>query len=142
MRFLQVVFDDIFDRMDRMLGDMELEPGAYERKVVSTVKKIIEQTYNREIELSELANHVYLTANYVSFLFRKETGMTITEYIIDLRVSKAKELLLNQLELKTYEVGQAVGYPDAAYFNRLFKKVVGTTPRMYREQTQITQLPN
>ncbi|CAH1220689.1 Regulator of RpoS [Paenibacillus allorhizoplanae] len=139
---LQDVFDDIFDRVDRLLGDMELEPGAYERKVVSTVKKIIEQTYNREIELSELANKVHLTANYVSFLFRKETGMTITEYIMDLRVSKAKELLLNQLELKTYEVGQAVGYPDAAYFNRLFKKVVGTTPRMYREQTQITQMPN
>ncbi|MDR6551148.1 response regulator [Paenibacillus qinlingensis] len=139
---LQDVFHDIFDRMDRMLGEMELEPGSYERKVVSTVKKKIEQTYNREIELSELASQVYLTANYVSFLFRKETGMTITEYMIDLRVTKAKELLLNQLEMKTYEVGQAVGYPDAAYFNRLFKKVVGTTPRMYREQTQITQMPN
>ena len=135
------VMDDIFGRIDGMLAEMELEPGAYERKVVSTVKKMIDQSYNREIELSELANQVFLTANYVSFLFRKETGMTITEYMMDLRITKAKELLLTQLELKTYEVGQAVGYPDAAYFNRLFKKVVGTTPRMYREQTQVSHLP-
>ncbi|OCT15587.1 hypothetical protein A8709_16080 [Paenibacillus pectinilyticus] len=134
--------EDIFGRIDAIVAEMNMESGAYERKVVGTVKKIIDQAYHREIELSELANQVYLTANYVSFLFRKETGITITEYIMELRISKAKELLLTQLAMKTYEVGQAVGYPDAAYFNRLFKKVVGTTPRMYREQTHVLHVPN
>lgn len=138
---LQDALEDMFGTMDGMLADMEPGSGAYERKIVSIVKKGIESGYNRELELSELANQVHLTPNYVSFLFRKETGMTITEYLMDIRITKAKELLLTQLELKTYEVGQAVGYSDAAYFNRLFKKVVGTTPRMYREQTQISQTP-
>lgn len=139
---LAQMLQQVRDRMQEEQHQREPEAEAYERKVVSTVKRIIEQAYHREIELSELANQVYLTASYVSFLFRKETGMTITDYIMQLRVTKAKELLLRQLELKTYEVGQAVGYPDAAYFNRLFKKVVGMTPRMYREQTKLSHLPN
>jgi two-component system response regulator YesN len=138
---LHDVLEDIFGKMDGMLADLELSSGAYERKIVSIVKKCVDNGYNRELELSEIANQVHLTPNYVSFLFRKETGMTITEYVMDYRITKAKELLLTQLELKTYEVGQAVGYPDAAYFNRIFKKIVGITPRMYREQTQISQTP-
>ena len=113
----------------------ELQAGneALGSRTVLAVKKIIETEYRHELSLHQIAEKVFLTASYLSKLFKHETGGTITEYMTMVRINKAKELLKNNRNLKTYEVGEFVGYTDSSYFNKLFKKEVGVTPKEYRD---------
>ncbi|WP_162515348.1 response regulator [Paenibacillus pinistramenti] len=113
-----------------------LKENRQENRAVETVKVFIQQHYKEELELSRLADAVYLTPSYLSKLFRTETGETITDYIISVRIERAKELLLKEPGLKTYEVGEQVGYADPAYFNKVFKKMAGCTPKEYRERAR------
>lgn len=113
-----------------------LKEARQENRTVETVKAFIQQHYREELELSRLADTVYLTPSYLSKLFKTETGETITDYIIAVRIERAKELLVKEPALKTYEVGEKVGYSDPAYFNKVFKKVAGFTPKEYRERVR------
>ncbi|OAB48205.1 response regulator transcription factor [Paenibacillus antarcticus] len=101
-------------------------------KAVEVVKRWITANYNQHAELNTLANMVYLTPSYLSKLFKQEIGLTLTDYIIEVRITKAKQLLRNSLDMKVHEIGAEVGYVDPAYFNKLFKRVVGITPNEYK----------
>lgn len=105
-------------------------------KSVEVVKRWIEEHYSEQAELSNLAGMVYLTPTYLSKLFKQETGMTITDYLIEIRIKRAKQLLADSSNLKIHEVGHEVGYPDPAYFNKLFKRMVGVTPNEYKRISQ------
>ncbi|WP_123041176.1 response regulator [Cohnella candidum] len=113
-----------------------LQEDKQENRVVETVKAYIHQHYTEELELSRLADVVYLTPSYLSKLFKTETGETITDFLISVRMERAKALLRDKHALKTYEVGEKVGYADPAYFNKVFKKVVGCTPKEFRERVR------
>ncbi|MBB6673955.1 response regulator transcription factor [Cohnella nanjingensis] len=114
-----------------------LKEARQGNRVVETVKAYIQRHYTEELELQRLADTVYLTPSYLSKLFKTETGETITDYVISIRIERAKEKLLKEPSLKTYEVGESVGYPDPAYFNKVFKKVAGVTPKEYRERVRL-----
>jgi len=107
-----------------------------ENRVVETIKSFVHEHHTEELELGQLAEIVYLTPSYLSKMFRTKTGETITDYIISVRMDHAKRLLREEYALKTYEVGQRVGYADPAYFNKVFKKVVGLTPKEYRDRVR------
>ncbi|MEK3833469.1 MULTISPECIES: response regulator [unclassified Paenibacillus] len=99
---------------------------------IETVKRWISAHYNQHADLNTLAGMVYLTPSYLSKLFKQVTGLTLTDYMIEIRIRKAKQLLKNAPDLKIHEIGVEVGYPDPAYFNKLFKKVVGVTPNEFK----------
>ncbi|MGN7763186.1 response regulator [Paenibacillus sp. 22594] len=99
---------------------------------VETVKRWVAAHYNQHADLNMLAGMVFLTPSYLSKLFKQETGLTLTDYVIEIRIRKAKQLLKNAHDLKIHEIGAEVGYPDPAYFNKLFKKIVGVTPNEYK----------
>lgn len=92
----------------------------------------IQEHYNEPITLKEVAESAYVSMCYISRMFRKELGRNFVDYLNGVRLEKAKELLKDP-RYKTYEVAEKVGIPDAHYFSRLFKKVVGLTPTEYRE---------
>lgn len=100
---------------------------------VETVKRWLYENYDQQAELGHLASMVYLTPSYLSKLFKNETGMTITDYLIEVRLKKAKHLLKTCPDMKIHEIGCEVGYPDPAYFNKLFKRIVGVTPNEYKK---------
>ncbi len=100
-------------------------------KAVETVKRWIAENYSGHVELNTLANLVFLTPSYLSKLFKHETGLTVTEYIAEVRMKNAKRLLRTEPGMKVHQIGAEVGYPDPAYFNKLFKKMVGVTPNEY-----------
>ncbi|QHW33077.1 response regulator [Paenibacillus rhizovicinus] len=114
-----------------------LEPGrtANGNRAIEKAKAWIQEHYRKEIELTVLSETVFLNASYFSYLFKRETGQTITEYVTMVRMAKAKEYLKERLDLKAYQVGEMVGYADGIYFNKLFKKTIGVTPQQYRNQT-------
>lgn len=71
-------------------------------------------------------------ATYFSTLFKKETGQNFMDYLTELRISKAKELLCGE-ELSVQDVAEQVGYRDLKYFSRLFKKLTGVSPSDYKK---------
>ncbi len=83
-----------------------------------------------EISLHAVANFIDLSPNYFTTLFKEYTGETFMDYVIRVRIDKAKELLTAG-QFKVYEVANAVGYSDARYFSEIFKKWVGLAPAEY-----------
>lgn len=104
---------------------------------VHTVQNYVRQHYAEDLSLESLAGIVYLSPAYLSRLFKRETGETLSAYVQNIRIEQAKTLL-RTTSLKTYEVAERVGIPDPVYFSRIFKKVTGSKPRDFRrdESTQ------
>jgi two-component system response regulator YesN len=103
-------------------------------RTVFEVRKFIQKNYDDEnLSIVALAEHVYLTPTYLSSMFKKSTGKTISEYIIEVRIEKSKEYLMDS-KMKLYEVARKVGYNDPNYYAKVFKKLVGFTPSEYREK--------
>lgn len=120
----------------RQRAEFEEEPvqpqEGGEHYVVEQIKLILEKEYRQNFELERLSDRVGMNASYLSRLFKCKTGKTITDYLIGIRISKAKELLKDHPDLKNYEIAEKVGYNDPVYFNKLFKKVCGVTPKDYK----------
>jgi two-component system response regulator YesN len=72
-----------------------------------------------------------VSPSYFSSIFSQEKGITFIEFLTNVRIEKAKELL-RSTTLRSSEISQAVGYKDSHYFSYLFKKETGLTPREYR----------
>lgn len=101
--------------------------------LVERVRDIIRRRYaDGDLTVADIGKEVYLTPTYVSLLFKQETGQTVNEYLTQVRVEKAKELLRDP-QYKFYDICYAIGYTDPSYFTKLFKKVTGVTPSFYRD---------
>ena len=109
----------------------EYVQGQSGDRVVQEVKRYIQEHYAEKITLQILADHVYLSGKYVSDLFKQVSGKTITEYVTEVRILQAKQLL-RQMNRKIYEVSELVGYTDAKYFVKAFKKETGMSPKEYQ----------
>jgi two-component system response regulator YesN len=97
------------------------------KQAVDFMKQYIHENYTREITLGELAEKVFISRNYLSLIFKNATGETINNYIIRVRMEKARGLILKGT-LKIYEIAESVGYKNIPYFSTTFKKHFGVTP--------------
>lgn len=102
-----------------------------EKKGIHLIEEFIRQNYQNEINLQEIADRFFFSREYISRKFKQEFNDTITDYVIKIRMEKAKELLENS-HLKIYEIANHVGYRDEKYFSKLFKKLIGIRPNEYR----------
>ena len=107
--------------------------GDQNRSVLKLAVDFIDHNYmDEEISLNKAAHVANVSANHFSALFSQNMGPTFTEYLTDLRMSKAKELL-RCTAMRSSEIAGEVGYKDAHYFSYLFKKTQGMTPSEYRK---------
>jgi two-component system, response regulator YesN len=91
----------------------------------------IQEHVEDDIGLQQAAKYVHVHPNHLSELFRKETGTTFGEYVTNLKIERAKELLASS-PAKISEVAYRLGYEDVKYFGQLFKKCTGKTPSEFR----------
>jgi two-component system response regulator YesN len=110
--------------------------GHNEHYVIEPLKQIIEKEYNKILDLESLSDRLGFSTSYLSKHFKQETGSTITDYLIQIRIQKAKQFIDDHPNLKIYEIANLVGYPDPVYFNKLFKKVVQLTPKEYKDRSR------
>ncbi|MFE5324501.1 response regulator [Paenibacillus sp. NPDC056579] len=90
--------------------------------------------YSEEINLEDLSKQLYLSRNYLNQIFKKATGETFTNYVIRVRMEKAKALLLEGKSM-IYEISEKVGYKNVPYFSSLFKKYYGMNPSEIGKKT-------
>lgn len=105
--------------------------NRYQELMAAARKYIMENFSNNEFSLNQAAAMVNISPSYFSTLFRQEMGMTFVEYLTEVRLEKAKSLLMCT-NMRSSEIGYEVGYKDSHYFSYIFKKVCGCTPREYR----------
>jgi AraC-like DNA-binding protein len=99
---------------------------------ITLCKDYIFRHIYEEIIHDEIANKVQLNAKYLSRLFKKEVGMTVSEYIQQTKITEAKKLLAFS-KTPIPEICTMLNFNDQSYFTKVFKKVVGVTPKKYRE---------
>lgn len=99
------------------------------------VKKIIHyfsQHYSEKISLDQIAQNMYLSTFYISRIFKSETGESPINYLINLRMEKARDLIEKEEAISVQNVAACVGYDDVYHFSKLFKKHYGVAPSKYR----------
>lgn len=114
------------------------EKSGETASVTRQILEYIRVNFNKDISLNGIADKLQLDPSYVSRLFRQEVSINFIDYLISLRLEKAKELLLTPLPIK--DIGPSVGYVNQRSFNRIFKKYEGVTPGEYRNIHSSTKL--
>lgn len=92
----------------------------------------MKEHFTEKITLEDVAATIGFNTNYFSELFKKETGENFSNYLLGIRMEKAKQML-RDTKIPVYEIGESVGYKDAKYFSQQFMKVVGVKPAEYRK---------
>nr|WP_233167352.1 response regulator [Paenibacillus roseus] len=125
---IRAYLTDYCIRLCSLVAGKETDRNA---AVVQKITEFIQEHYGKSLTVEKIAAHVYLSPNYVRSLFKEHTGETILNYITQLRMQKASELL-KRPELKIHEIALAVGYENTSYFCSVFHKHMGCTPSEYR----------
>jgi two-component system, response regulator YesN len=126
------VFEGLFRELDRkqyrtIRRPDEMEAERRNQEIVSYLRTY----YMEDISLEKLSKMFFLTREHISRTFKKETGMTLSKFVTQLRINQAKSWLL-ETEESIYSIATMLGYQDEKYFSKLFKKVTGMTPFEYR----------
>ena len=100
--------------------------------IIKTARKYIDDNFAKDISLDDVSRKVNISPYYFSKIFKEEIGLNFIEYLTNIRMDKAKELL-TESNMSMKEICGACGYTDPNYFSRSFKKNVGVTPTEYKE---------
>lgn len=101
--------------------------------IVSSITAFINENYIKNISLNKISRNMYLSPVYISKIFKEEVGDSPINYLIKVRLSKARELL-EEGRMSIKSISKSVGYEDAYHFSKLFKKYYGTAPSRWSKQ--------
>ncbi len=122
----------VLDYIQRHMVNEKKSEASHRHNLIGKVSEYLESHFQEPITVKQIAEIHHLNASYLSVLFKKEMGKTISDFLQETRMNKAKELL-NNPSIKVYEVSEQVGFQTSAYFSYLFKKTTGYTPQEYRD---------
>jgi two-component system response regulator YesN len=102
-----------------------------DKGLVKQVCNYIIKNIDSNVSLSMAADHLYMNKTYISESFKQKVGISFTEYVTLVKMERAKVLILKD-DFKSYEIAEKLGYKDAEYFSKVFKKIIGVTPTEFR----------
>jgi len=105
--------------------------GRHYGDLINQISTFVVENIDNEINLSIIANNFFINKNYLSEVFKKKTNMSLLDYITKTKMERGKKLLAEG-ELRSYEIADKLGYKDAEYFSKLFKKYSGMSPKEYK----------
>lgn len=132
---------ETYSEMNRWISSMALKFIEYREKnkktkysyTIRRAIKYIEENYDDpNLSIKKVSSCVELSESYFSVLFSSEVGENFKDYIINLRVNKAKKLI-EETNMKIYEICEEVGYRNVEHFSRIFKKVIGVSPNIFKK---------
>lgn len=134
-----IIISETLDQMTAALAcflteiqKKRVEKRTLSKEITATID-YLRLNFDMDINLQQVADCVNLSPNYLSNLFKKEMHVNFTDYLRQLRIDKAKELLL-ETSMKSYEISEKTGFTDSAYFSKVFKKFTGVGPNEFRKK--------
>jgi len=128
-RLLQIFADHLAMKSNQLaVRQANAEPIAVVR-----ARDYIREHLQDDITLADIAKAACTSTFYICKLFKRHTGVNFTEYVSRMRIEKACELLLNP-NLRISEIAYDVGFQSLTHFNRVFRKLIGEAPTIYREK--------
>jgi len=119
--------------VSRIKNETKIQKNNPKYEVIQKTVENMHQNYNQKWSINDFAKLCNLSEYYFIHLFKEFTGMPPIQYLTNIRIDKAKELLLNS-SLSIHEISYIVGYNNPLYFSRLFKKVTGVSATSYRNE--------
>lgn len=124
-----------------LANEIVVQEDESESPMVRRARAYIYANQADPIDLDQVAKAMHVSTFYFCKMFKKATGLTFTDYLSRVRVEKAKALLLNP-HLRISEIAYDVGFQSLTHFNRMFRKIVGQSPTVYRESKSVRQVLN
>ncbi len=129
------MFQELLRETSYIYGTSTIDAEMSEKEDSTNFSKILRylnQHYNEQIKLKDISQMYYINKNYACFLFKRNTGMSYSDYLNKIRMEQAKKLLVST-EYTIFEISEMVGYMDYSYFSKAFKKKYNVTPTQYRK---------
>ncbi|PMC40830.1 two-component system response regulator [Bacillus sp. UMB0899] len=128
----------VIDQLIKLAGHIikKIQEARYSSngsEIVANVREFLKKHYASEISLTSLSEQFHINSAYLSELFKYHVGQNFSDYLIQLRIEKAKEFLIDR-QLKIIDVAYLVGFSNSGYFSTVFKKHVGKTPAEFRKE--------
>jgi YesN/AraC family two-component response regulator len=130
---------DVFNRIHALLDQSRNQKaeGAsnelpYYESIVMRIHKFVEENL-KTVTWKQVAQYIRLSPNYLSYLYKKQTGRNFQEYLQEIKMQRAKTYLL-KTDMKTYEIADKLGYANAKNFTRAFHSYYHCSPRHFRQQ--------
>ena len=129
MRLISCILECFSAIEDSLLE--KLMPPSRKKTYVNLAISFMEYHYTEGINITEIAKYIGLERSYFYRVFKEETGITPEQFLMNLRIERAKNLIQKNLEFK--EIPSAIGLKDIYHFSNMFKKITGITPSQYRK---------
>lgn len=121
---------DMLEKLERELSESDRNQRS---RIVGRVQELVMNDIGQETSVKTIADKVFLHPVYLSKIYKMETGESLGDYIIRIRMEKA-QYLLRSTNKKIYEITTELGYQNPQYFSKMFRKYYGMTPNEYRDQ--------
>jgi len=141
MKFLILLFREMYHE-EKPISENSIDLGydfessTNKTYIVNTIISYFNENYRKKISLNKISQNMYLSPVYISKLFKEETGESPINYLIQLRLEKAKDILSTSSSISIKDIARNVGYDDAYYFSKLFKKYYGVAPSQYKDKAR------
>ncbi len=126
-------FTDLLTITEQVFRSLESSLDSKNQDVVNQVKNYILTHLDSDTSLYALSRHVHLCPEHLLRLFKRKEGVTVLQYINDLKMIRARQML-TQTDMPIKDIATALGFTSTGYFGRFFKSKQGLTPNAYREQ--------
>ena len=135
LQFLVILLKELSPQATNNLSDyFHLE--TYDKATIAqTITNYFHENYMKKISIEEIAKSTYLSTTYITKIYKEITGDTPINYLINLRMEKAREIL-SEGHFSIQTVAKRVGYDDPYYFSKLFKKKFGYSPSTFKSQAR------
>lgn len=130
LKTLEEVDEYVFLILQRIFEKISVRKIGSSHRVITQILDYINQNYNKDFGLNDMAEMVHMNHAYLSILFKDEVGISFVRYLTQIRMAHAKELLLKGE--KVQDVSEEVGYNNYRYFCNIFKKEEGVTPMQFK----------
>lgn len=129
---MQALRDMLIEVFAEMTDQLKGQSASQSNRTAAAAMQIVDARYMENLTLDDIAEELNFSIFYLSKLFKKQTGMTFTEYLTKCRVEKAKEFL-SEGKMSVKEVAFATGYHSQGYFSKIFRKYTGVSPSEYKQ---------
>ncbi|MBP1039751.1 response regulator [Vagococcus sp. BWB3-3] len=135
-----VAQSDMKDLVDRLTYELVNASGKTKKKYSTNelcnraADYLTHHHAKKYLSLSMVATALFVDPSYLSKQMKQHLGKSFNDYLVTLRIAKAKELLQQEFHYSVQEIGEKIGYPSQHYFSRVFKQHTGLSPSQYRQQ--------